>query len=105
MKIKSNQSSSDVSGLRATGILLLVESIAFFFLKQYRFLLSDYKHFFIIYAKRSDYAAAIKLLSKKNISEGDKKILIEKLLTEKTDQSSTNSPELDGPTLQKIVLE
>jgi hypothetical protein len=93
------------SALRATGILLLVESITYFFLRQYRALLSDYKYFFNIYTKRSDYAAAIRLLSNKNISDNDRKILIEKLLTEKTEQSSTSSPELDGPTLQKIVLE
>jgi hypothetical protein len=49
--------------VRPTGVLIFVESIAWFLLRQYRALVEDYKWFYRLYLKRANYLAALRILS------------------------------------------
>src|ERR1700730_1275815 len=44
---------------RALGMLIFVETIAWFLLRQYRSLVEDYKWFYRLYLKRQNYLAAL----------------------------------------------
>lgn len=48
--------------VRPTGVLIFVESIAWFLLRQYRALVEDYKWFYRLYLKRANYLAALRIL-------------------------------------------
>lgn len=50
-------------GIRPTGMLVFVEGIAWFLLRQYRALIEDYKAFLRMYLKRANYLVALKTLS------------------------------------------
>jgi len=50
-------------GIRPTGMLIFVEGIAWFLLRQYRALIEDYKTFHRMYVKRVNYLVALKILS------------------------------------------
>ena len=91
--------------LRPTGVLLLVESLSYFFLKQYRALQNDFKYFFNLYINRSDYAAVLKLLKRNDIDNGDKTLLMEKLLSDKNGPTSPDNLDIDDPAIQKIISE
>ena len=54
--------------IRPTGMLIFVESIAWFLLRQYRALIEDYKGFHRIYLKRSNYLLALKIFSNESVS-------------------------------------
>jgi hypothetical protein len=56
-------------GLRPTGILISLEAIAWFFLRQYRALIEDFKWFHRLYLKKSNYLASLKLLSLKDVTQ------------------------------------
>jgi hypothetical protein len=56
--------------LRPTGMLIFMEGIAWFLLRQYRVLIGEYKSFLRIYLKRSSYLIAWKAAS----SGGDKQL-------------------------------
>jgi hypothetical protein len=49
--------------IRPTGMLIFIESIAWFLLRQYRALIEDYKAFHRIYLKRANYRVAQKMLT------------------------------------------
>jgi hypothetical protein len=49
--------------LRSTGVLIFIEAIAWFLLRQYRSLIEDFKQFTRLYLKRANYLAAFVLLS------------------------------------------
>lgn len=55
-------------GIRPTGMLIFVEGIAWFLLRQYRALMEDYKAFHHLYLKRANYLIALKTLSASGIS-------------------------------------
>lgn len=68
-------------------ILLFIEAIAWFLLKQYRNLMEDFKHFYKIYLKRSNYKLSYYLLKKindnnDNLNKNKYEILINSLLSE-----------------------
>jgi hypothetical protein len=48
--------------VRPTGVLIFVEAIAWFLLRQYRALVEDYKWFYRLYLKRANYLAALRIL-------------------------------------------
>lgn len=48
--------------IRPTGVLIFVEAIAWFLLRQYRALIEDYKWFHRHYTKRANYLAALQIL-------------------------------------------
>ena len=48
--------------VRPTGVLIFVEAIAWFLLRQYRSLVEDYKWFYRLYLKRSNFLAASRVL-------------------------------------------
>ena len=57
--------------VRPTGVLIFLEAIAWFLLRQYRSLVEDYKWFYRLYLKRSNYLIACRLLSRDNIRPED----------------------------------
>jgi len=57
--------------LRPTGVLIFIEAIAWFLLRQYRSLNEDYKWFHRIYLKRSNYVGALKILDKHEVRRED----------------------------------
>lgn len=60
--------------VRATGMLVFVEGIAWFLLRQYRALIEDYKAFYRLYLKRANYLVAFKTLDTKEL--GPTRILL-----------------------------
>lgn len=60
-----------VSGIRAAGMLVFLEAIAWFLLRQYRNLIEDFKVFHRIYMKRANYLAAITVLDKETVRAED----------------------------------
>lgn len=48
--------------LRSTGVLIFIEAVAWFLLKQFRSLIEDHKQFTRLYLKRANYLAAFALL-------------------------------------------
>jgi hypothetical protein len=57
--------------VRPTGVLIFVESIAWFLLRQYRALIEDYKWFHRLYIKRANYLAALRVLDKDKVRPED----------------------------------
>jgi hypothetical protein len=57
--------------IRPTGVLIFVEAIAWFLLRQYRALIEDYKWFHRLYMKRANYLAAIRILEKTPVRPED----------------------------------
>jgi hypothetical protein len=70
-----------VRTIRPTGMLIFVEGVAWFLLRQYRALIEDYKVFFNIYLRRTNFLIALKLLTTTALNE-DQKAFFSKLLTE-----------------------
>jgi hypothetical protein len=62
----SNFAPSLPAVLRSAGVLLFIEAVAWFLLRQFRSLIEDYKQFTRIYLKRANYLAAFVLLSDTN---------------------------------------
>jgi hypothetical protein len=56
------------SALRPTGVLIFLEAIAWFLLRQYRALIEDYKWFYRVYVKRVNYLAAVRLLAEPDLT-------------------------------------
>lgn len=54
--------------IRPTGVLIFIESIAWFLLRQYRSLIEDYKSFHKLHIKRSNYLAALILLDNESVT-------------------------------------
>ncbi|WP_447915802.1 hypothetical protein [Delftia acidovorans] len=67
--------------IRAGGMLIFIEAIAWFLLKQYRSLIEDFKSFHRVYMKRANYLAAITIIEKPEI-RGEDIIVITALLGE-----------------------
>lgn len=57
--------------VRPTGVLVFVEAIAWFLLRQYRSLVEDYKWFYRLYLKRSNFLAASRVLSVEKVRPED----------------------------------
>jgi hypothetical protein len=57
--------------IRPTGVLIFLEAIAWFLLRQYRALIEDYKWFHRLYLKRANYLAAIRLFEKEVVRPED----------------------------------
>ena len=57
------------TALRPTGVLIFLEAIAWFLLRQYRTLIEDYKWFYRVYVKRANYLAATRLLAEKEVTK------------------------------------
>ena len=55
--------------IRPTGILIFLEGIAWFLLRQYRALIEDYKAFHRLYLKRANYLVSLKTLSMPEVSQ------------------------------------
>jgi hypothetical protein len=56
---------------RSAGMLIFLEAIAWFLLRQYRNLIEDFKSFHRIYMKRANYLAAITVLDKEAVRSED----------------------------------
>lgn len=67
--------------LRPTAMLLFVEGVSWFLLRQYRALIEDYKVFFKIYLRRTNYLIAFKLLTTEGLN-ADQKVLFTSLLAQ-----------------------
>jgi hypothetical protein len=64
-------SSYALQAIRPTGVLIFVEAIAWFLLRQYRALIEDYKWFHRLYMKRANYLAAMRILEKSAVRPED----------------------------------
>jgi hypothetical protein len=57
--------------IRPTGVLIFVEAISWFLLRQYRALVEDYKWFYRLYLKRANYLAALRILGSSTVRPED----------------------------------
>jgi hypothetical protein len=62
--------------IRPIGILIFIESIAWFLLRQYRSLIEDYKWFYRSYLKRTNYLSALRILQVKEIRPEDMFVVV-----------------------------
>lgn len=60
-----------IRAVRSAGMLIFLEAIAWFLLRQYRSLIEDFKSFHRIYMKRANYLATITLLEKEQVRPED----------------------------------
>jgi hypothetical protein len=95
--------------IRPTFILLFVQSISIFLLRQYRSLINDYKYFHNDYLKKSKTFVTYQLMQNENISEIEMK-LIDNLLTNETtfkdsNDETPNFPEEKFMDIIKILVE
>ena len=74
-----------VYSIRPTMMLVFIEFIAFYLLKQYRTLIDDYKYFHSIFLLRLDNSVIFKIIDDKDLAETDKKELID-VLNSRTDK-------------------
>lgn len=65
------QSTYLIHSFRSVGMLIFLEAIAWFLLRQYRNLVEDFKSFHRIYMKRANYLAAITVLDKETVRAED----------------------------------
>jgi len=56
-------SSQIVQSFKSTAMLIFIEAIAWFLLRQYRALIEDYKSFYRYYMRRANYLIALKLVT------------------------------------------
>lgn len=63
--------------LRPTLILIFIQAISWYLLKQYRLTQEEYKHYFLIYNRKMNYLSTYKLIQSSNLNEEDdmKKLL------------------------------
>lgn len=95
--------------IRPTLILLFVQSISIFLLRQYRSLINDYKYFHNEYLKKSKNFVTYQLMQNENISEVEMK-LIDNLLTNETPfkdsyEETTNFPQEKFMDIIKTIAE
>lgn len=91
--------------MRPFGIMIFIEALAIFFLRQYKSSLNDYKYYNNIYLKRANYVTALKLLKEKDIKQDDRSKFLDALLNNKGFPfSSESSSDIDLP-FQKLLLE
>jgi|GEM_PF-2816890 len=88
--------------IRPTLILLFIQSIAFYLLKQYRSLINDYKYFHEEYLNKSQTFITYQLMQNDNLSEVEMK-LIDKLLSYKKEKTKTEDIEIEKITQEKIL--
>ncbi len=88
--------------IRPTLILLFIQSIAFYLLKQYRSLINDYKYFHEEYTNKSQTFITYQLMQNENISEVEMK-LIDKLLSTKKEKTQKEDDEIEKIPQEKIL--
>ncbi|MEO4005351.1 hypothetical protein [Flavobacterium sp. CAU 1735] len=88
--------------IRPTLILLFIQSIAFYLLKQYRSLINDYKYFHEEYLNKSQTFITYQLMQNDNLSEVEMK-LIDKLLSYKKEKTKTEDIEIEKIPQEKIL--
>ncbi len=93
-EFKKNQIASNYLALtiRPTLLLLFIQSISFYLLRQYRSLISDYKYFHEEYLKKSKTFVIYQLMQNKNISDTEMK-LIDSLLESDSKKSEWEEKE------------
>ena len=92
---------------RNLGILIFIEALAFFFLRQYRATLNDYRYYYSIYLDRSDYLTAVQLVNTgKNgrLTNEQKKLLLE-ILAKNPQLSSTERIDINDPAIAKMLVD
>jgi hypothetical protein len=57
--------------VRPTGVLIFIEAISWFLLRQYRAQVEDYKWFYRLYLKRANFLAAMRILDKSPVRPED----------------------------------
>jgi len=90
------------------GVLIFIEAIAWFLLKQYRAIIQDYKFFHKMYLKRANYLIAYRTISGKEDVSDQELIFITSLLSEdlseklKEGESTESLENLKSPTPNPI---
>lgn len=88
--------------IRPTLILLFIQSIAFYLLKQYRSLINDYKYFHEEYLNKSQTFIIYQLMQNDNLSELEMK-LIDKLLSDRKEKTKNGDIEIDKMSQEKVL--
>jgi hypothetical protein len=91
---------------RSLGMLLFIEGLAVFFLRQYRAMMTEYKHFYGIYLTREGIVGARELLRDKEAQLGtsDQQTLVQALLAARAIASEPKSEAPDmTPTIEKYA--
>lgn len=83
--------------IRPTLILLFIQSISFYLLRQYRSLINDYKYFHNEYLKKSQIFTTHQLMQTENISDLEMKLIESLIYQAKNDKQSENISENDLP--------
>jgi hypothetical protein len=97
--------------VRPTLILLFIESISWYLLKQHKNLLADYKYYHLIYNKKMNYLVSHKLISEEDFEKNSiSKIIPLMLLTEEhtnlfKERAKDDSTEEDSNIVFKTLLD
>lgn len=91
-EFKAINSSSQYFALtiRPTFVLIFIQSISYYLLRQYRSLISDYKYFYKEFLQKSKIFLAYQLIQNKSMDEMEKK-LVDKLLNKDCSEQNINS--------------
>lgn len=90
--------------IRPTLILIFIQGIAFYLLRQHRLLINDYKYFYEDRSKKSRYFSIHNLIQNENLNENELK-LIEVLLNEKVEGNEDLSVSKDDVIDRNSILE
>ena len=93
--------------MRASGIFLAIEAVAWFLLRQYRSLMDDYKEFHYFALRRANYVTAQQIATKPLLNSGDIRVgeifVLSTLLTEKFGRENLTLKPVDGKTESGIT--
>jgi len=87
--------------IRPSLVLIFIQSISFYLLKQYRNLINDYKYFYNEYLKKSKIFTAYQLMQSENLNNTEMKV-IDSLLSNTSDIKTIETDEEDVSN-QKII--
>ncbi len=91
--------------IRPSLILLFIQSISFYLLRQYRSLINDYKYFYNEYLKKSRTFTAYQLLQNENVTPNEMKLIDSLLISaqESTFSGTDNKDDVPNDKVAEIV--
>lgn len=93
------------TSVRPFFVLLFIESISIYLLKQYRVSMNDYTYYFNKYLKKVDVSIVSEILDRKDLSEKDREIIIQIITNEASIVNlETEIKNTDKSDLSKVVV-
>ncbi|WP_297334784.1 hypothetical protein, partial [Flavobacterium sp.] len=89
--------------IRPSLILIFIQSISFYLLKQYRSLINDYKYFHEEYIQKSNIFISHQLMQNEKINEFEEKLIIKLLSSESKDINYINENDISQMPADKLL--